>query len=67
MTAILLNGEPKHISEHSTVLQLVDTLGLAGKRIAVECNQEIVPKPDYATTRLCEGDVVEIVQAIGGG
>jgi sulfur carrier protein len=37
------------------------------KRVAVEINRDIVPRSRHATHRLCEGDRVEIVQAIGGG
>ncbi|MCI7107257.1 MAG: sulfur carrier protein ThiS [Lachnospiraceae bacterium] len=35
--------------------------------IVVECNEEIVPKADYATRQLQDGDIVEIVSFVGGG
>lgn len=35
--------------------------------IAVECNEEIVPKSQYADYVLKDGDVVEIVSFVGGG
>ncbi|WP_290907033.1 sulfur carrier protein ThiS [Halomonas sp.] len=46
---------------------MVESLGLAGRRIAVEVNEEIVPRSEHAVTRLVEGDRVEVVHAIGGG
>jgi len=46
---------------------LVRTLGLEGKRIAVERNGEIVPKSRYADTPVLRGDKLEIVAAVGGG
>ena len=46
---------------------LVQALGYAGKRIAIERNGEIVPKSQYAQTRLAAGDRLEIVVAVGGG
>ena len=64
---ITVNGEPRQIDDGMTAQHLVDTLQLAGKRIAMEVNLEIVPRSEYAHTRLNPGDRVEIVHAIGGG
>lgn len=64
---IQLNGEAHELAEGSTLAGLVAALDLAGKRIAVELNGEIVPRSRHATLTLCAGDRVEIVQAIGGG
>jgi sulfur carrier protein len=50
-----------------SVAALVRTLGLEGKRIAVERNGEIVPKSRYADTPVLRGDKLEIVAAVGGG
>lgn len=50
-----------------TVASLVETLGYTGKRIAVERNGEIVPRSRHAEVLLTEGDVLEIVVAVGGG
>ena len=49
------------------VQQLLERLGLTGKRIAVERNGEIVPKSRYADTLVLAGDTLEIVAAVGGG
>ena len=51
----------------STVAGLVAALGLAGKRIAIERNGEIVPRSRYATTQVARDDRLEIVGAVGGG
>lgn len=64
---ILLNGESREIPTPMTVAGLIDLLGLAGKRIAVEVNEDIVPRSAHPTTSLQQDDRVEIVHAIGGG
>ncbi len=64
---ILVNGAPWQVAEEATALDLVRNLGLEGKRLAVEINQRIVPRSQYAQHRLRPGDRVEIVHAIGGG
>ncbi|MBZ9558833.1 MULTISPECIES: sulfur carrier protein ThiS [Modicisalibacter] len=64
---IQLNGERRDLDGQPTISDLVTTLGLAGRRIAVEVNEEIVPRSQHAATRLTEGDRVEVVHAIGGG
>ena len=64
---ILLNGSEFKVEEQSTVLTLIDQLGLAGKRYAIELNKEIIPRSLHAETSLQAGDKIEVVQAIGGG
>jgi sulfur carrier protein len=64
---ISLNGESRQFPDRLTVLALVETLGYAGKRIAVERNGEIVPRGHHAEVVLEEGDRLEIVVAVGGG
>lgn len=51
----------------ATVASLLDEMGLAGKRLAVERNGEIVPRGLHAATGLADGDRLEIVVAVGGG
>ena len=67
MLDIKINGECRQFPEALTVAGLIDRLGYAGKRIAVERNGEIVPKSQHATTPLATGDLLEIVVAVGGG
>ncbi|WP_083229055.1 sulfur carrier protein ThiS [Bordetella sp. H567] len=64
---IQLNGEPRHIDAGTTVLNLLETMGYVGKRVAVERNGEIVPKSQHAETILKQNDRLEIVVAVGGG
>ncbi len=64
---IFLNGEPKTVGEKSTVLELLEALELADKRVAVEINGDIVPRSQHATHQLAEQDKLEIVVAVGGG
>ena len=64
---IQLNGDTTELPAGTSVAALVELRGLAGKRIAVERNQDIVPRGQHPTTILEDGDVLEIVHAIGGG
>ena len=64
---VQLNGEAFELSDGTTVAELIDRLELAGRRVAVELNLDIVPRSQHATTALREGDRVEVVHAIGGG
>jgi sulfur carrier protein len=64
---LLVNGEARSFPATLSVAQLVESLDLAGKRIAVERNGEIVPRSHHADTALADGDRLEIVVAVGGG
>jgi sulfur carrier protein len=64
---INLNGEPKDVSEGTTLLALVEQLSLAPERLAVELNREVVRRADWPAVTLSEGDRVEIVHFVGGG
>lgn len=64
---ITLNGEAHPLPQALSVAELLNSLQLAGKRLAVEVNEEIIPKSRHADYSLQEGDRVEIVHAIGGG
>jgi sulfur carrier protein len=64
---IEVNGEPLPLPAPMTVAALLAERGLAGKRVAVEKNGEIVPRSRHAETLLTAGDHIEIVVAVGGG
>ncbi|MDH5765197.1 MAG: sulfur carrier protein ThiS [Gammaproteobacteria bacterium] len=64
---ITLNGKEKSLNENTTLIHLIEELGIADKRIAVEINHEIIPKSKYANYAVRDGDTIEIVHAIGGG
>lgn len=66
---LVINGEPRRVARGSTVADLLaqTQADLSGKRIAVERNGSIVPRSAHASTAVHEGDVLEIVMAVGGG
>ncbi|WP_313319816.1 sulfur carrier protein ThiS [Stenotrophomonas sp.] len=64
---IQLNGEPRQLPTPFTLTELLSNEGLGQRRVAVEVNAEIVPRSQHATHQLQDGDVVEIVHALGGG
>lgn len=64
---IQLNGEAHDCASDTTIATLLQSEGLAERRVAVEVNGEIVPRSRHATTALHAGDRVEIVHALGGG
>ncbi|VFR21834.1 Sulfur carrier protein ThiS [plant metagenome] len=64
---IVLNGESHQLAAGQTVAALLDELGYAGKRLAVERNGDIVPKSQHGVTAIQDGDQLEIVVAVGGG
>ncbi|MBT9569135.1 MAG: sulfur carrier protein ThiS [Thiobacillus sp.] len=67
MIELVINGQPRSFPAPLTLTQLIDTLEMAGKRIAIEKNGEIVPRSRHADTALADGDQLEIVVAVGGG
>jgi len=64
---ITLNGASRPLPAAMSVADLLQDLGYAGKRVAVERNGDIVPKSRHAQTVLADGDALEIVVAVGGG
>lgn len=64
---IYVNGIERECQEGALVGDIIAELGLAGKKIAVELNKEILPFQQHATQVLNAGDRLEIVHAIGGG
>ena len=68
MIHLTINGNPRQFDVATlTVAELVQTLGLTGKRLAIERNGDIVPRGLFADTALNDGDKLEIVGAVGGG
>lgn len=67
MITITINGESRRLDRALNVGELLQQLELAGKRVAVERNGEIVPRSRLAAEALCDGDRLEIVVAVGGG
>ena len=65
--SITLNGAPRQFPAPLTIARLLEDLALAGKRLAIERNGEIVPRSRFGEVRLAEGDRIEVVIAVGGG
>ena len=65
---LTINGEEHfHLPDDLTVADLLAHLSLPPKKIAMERNLEIVPKSTFETTKLSDGDKLEIIHFIGGG
>ncbi len=67
MIQLSVNGQPRQLEPGANLERLLQALELAGKKVAVEKNGEIVPRSRYADTALADGDSLEIVVAVGGG
>jgi len=63
---IQVNGEPREV-QATTILTLVEELGLDIRKVAVERNLEIVPRSLHDRTAIMDGDRIEVVQFVGGG
>ena len=64
---IIVNGEETEVEEGLAVAGLINALALEPERLAVEVNRKIIRRADWLSTRLSEGDKVEIVHFVGGG
>lgn len=67
MIHVRLNDRQVELPAGSSVADLLRAEGLAERRVAIECNREIVPKCQHASHLLSDGDQLELVHALGGG
>ena len=67
MIAITVNGEVRRLDQPINCAELLQRFELAGRRVAVERNGEIVPRSRFGEQMLADGDRLEIVVAVGGG
>ncbi|MBI4204952.1 MAG: sulfur carrier protein ThiS [Betaproteobacteria bacterium] len=67
MISITVNGERRQFNGPLNCADLLARLELAGKRVALERNGEIVPRSRFPDQVLADGDTLEIVVAVGGG
>jgi thiamine biosynthesis protein ThiS len=65
--AIVVNGESRQVPGGTSLARLLELLGLPAGRVAVERNQQIVPRAHWSSTPVAAGDRYEIVQFVGGG
>lgn len=64
---ITVNGERRAVESGASALDVVAELGLAGRPVAVEVNERVVPRRDLSACMLSAGDRLEIVTLVGGG
>ncbi|MFE6284068.1 sulfur carrier protein ThiS [Streptomyces sp. NPDC057877] len=64
---ISVNGEPRHIAPGTALDALVSTLTAAPSGVAAALNETVVPRAQWSTTPLAEGDRVEVLTAVQGG
>jgi sulfur carrier protein len=65
--SVSINGAARDFSQTISLAELIQEMGLGGKRIALERNGEIVPRSQFFQQMLADGDKLEIVVAVGGG
>lgn len=63
---ILCNGEPRQLGDGATLSSLLEQLRFSGP-VAVEVNEQLVPREKHARHELSDGDRVEVVTLVGGG
>ncbi len=64
---LTVNGKPVELPDGSTVAGLLSHLVIEPARVAVERNQEVIPRRTWAEARLADGDQIEVVTFVGGG
>jgi thiamine biosynthesis protein ThiS len=62
-----LNGEPREVASGTGLVEVLESLGIDARRIAVERNREVVPRARHAEVLIAEGDAFEVVHFVGGG
>ena len=64
---VRVNGSETDVPHGATVADLVESLGLGARRVAVELNRDVVARSEWNRTVLAESDQLEVVQFVGGG
>ena len=64
---ILLNGEKRKVSVGTSLMTLTESLDLNPNHIAIEFNRKLLKRSEWESTRLADGDQIEIVHFVGGG
>ena len=64
---IYINGKKKNINSNSNLINILEEYSLKNKLVAVEINQEVIPKSSYKTIIINKNDKIEILELIGGG
>ncbi len=64
---VLVNGVDFAVRAPCSVADLLGQLGMHGKRVAVSINRSVIPRSRHGEARVCAGDRIEILEAVGGG
>ena len=64
---IYINGKKKNINSNCNLIDILKKYSLINKLVAVEINQEVIPKSKYKTRKINKNDRIEILELIGGG
>ena len=64
---LMINGEQRSLEGPLTLTGLLSRLDMKSDRVAIELNLGIVPRDQWTSTNLAEGDRLEIVHFVGGG
>ena len=67
MISVSINGSTQQFDAPVSIAALIEHMQIGNKRIAIERNGEIVPRGQFNTQMLTDGDKLEIVVAVGGG
>lgn len=67
MIMITLNGKPRELEGPVSIPDLLETMGVTPRQVAVAVNGEVVKRDEWPQTSISSGDVVEVVRAVGGG
>jgi|TARA_B100002019_G_C21143290_1_gene534381 sulfur carrier protein len=64
---IYVNNQNIEVAQEITISQLLDIQKVKTTYIAIEINNEIIPKSKYLNHIIHDGDKIEIITAVGGG
>lgn len=64
---LTVNGQPREVDLPCSVQELLRTLSIGDRRVAVAINRNVIPRSTFASHQLTAGDRVEIIEAVGGG
>ncbi len=67
MIKVTVNGEPVETETEMTIKRLLESVDVPPNYLAVEVNQEVVPREEHETQLVNDGDEIEVVTLVGGG
>ena len=64
---IYINGQKKLVNSDKNLEQILKSMKITNKFFAIEVNKIVIPKSNYKKRIICENDVIEVLELIGGG